>query len=231
MRLKQACLLIIVGGAVALGGTFLHWFQKFKFWRIWPYTDFKILTGICAGLAALLALTALLNAAAAGQRPRLGRVAGAAAMMAAGAIAAVDLSVGQFLHHDAAANGVHYSAGIGFWLMLAGAGVLLVGGLLAMFSDPVGAAVPAAAAGGHAAAVPVQPQPVRPQPVQPQPVPPLGAQDVRLKPQPEMAGVRPGREETARAGTGAADPGWYEDPSGRFKERYWDGRTWTEHTR
>ena len=25
--------------------------------------------------------------------------------------------------------------------------------------------------------------------------------------------------------------GWYPDPSGRHRERYWDGRVWTEHVR
>ncbi|MFN8126424.1 MAG: DUF2510 domain-containing protein [Candidatus Nanopelagicales bacterium] len=30
---------------------------------------------------------------------------------------------------------------------------------------------------------------------------------------------------------GAIDPGWYPDPKGMPQERYWDGHSWTDHTR
>lgn len=30
---------------------------------------------------------------------------------------------------------------------------------------------------------------------------------------------------------GAIDPGWYPDPHGEPRERYWDGHTWTDQTR
>lgn len=36
-----------------------------------------------------------------------------------------------------------------------------------------------------------------------------------------------GAQTTAAAG--AAPQGWYDDPSGRFQYRYWDGTQWTEH--
>ena len=28
----------------------------------------------------------------------------------------------------------------------------------------------------------------------------------------------------------AAPAGWYQDPQGQARLRYWDGRAWTEHT-
>lgn len=28
---------------------------------------------------------------------------------------------------------------------------------------------------------------------------------------------------------GTEEPGWFRDPTGRFRQRYWDGRWWTEH--
>lgn len=30
---------------------------------------------------------------------------------------------------------------------------------------------------------------------------------------------------------GELEPGWYPDPEGEPKERYWDGRGWTDRTR
>jgi hypothetical protein len=36
-------------------------------------------------------------------------------------------------------------------------------------------------------------------------------------------------QSTATNATATVPSGWYNDPSGRFELRYWDGSTWTEH--
>jgi len=53
-------------------------------------------------------------------------------------------------------------------------------------------------------------------------------------PEPEPADATPADTPAAggsdaAAAPGAAPQGWYDDPSGRFQYRYWDGRQWTEH--
>lgn len=45
-----------------------------------------------------------------------------------------------------------------------------------------------------------------------------------------VAGGGAGAYAGAGGAAGAAPPGWYQDPSGQARLRYWDGRVWTEHT-
>src|SRR5579884_1774636 len=181
MRGKQASLITAVGAAVLIGGSFLHWFHRFDFWKEWESTNFKILVVICTVLALVCSLVCLL-APRARQARYLMRVGGCAALIGAGAAAAVDLSIRQFIHHD---FGVPTpKPAIGYWVTLAGAAVMALGGVLALLGEgslavdraragAAGAGGGMAAAGGptqwpeapvapvhHPAEVPPQPAPV-----------------------------------------------------------------------
>jgi hypothetical protein len=46
----------------------------------------------------------------------------------------------------------------------------------------------------------------------------------------DAAPTTPAPASTPATVTSSPAPGWYPDPSGRARLRYWDGRTWTEQT-
>ncbi len=59
----------------------------------------------------------------------------------------------------------------------------------------------------------------------------LIAMAVRSAPSPAAAPLAAGPQAPASAAPAATVPaGWYEDPSGRFRLRWWDGTAWTDHT-
>jgi hypothetical protein len=60
----------------------------------------------------------------------------------------------------------------------------------------------------------------------------LGPEPTAAQPVAGAAAVlEPTRQATAHEATALAPAGWYPDPSGQARERYWDGHSWTESAR
>lgn len=99
--------------------------------------------------------------------------------------------------------------GIGAFLGTLGAVLVVVGSVLGYIAGPMPVAAPAAAAYAPVAPAPAPAQPAQPAQPAPQPAQPA--------PAPEPAASLP-------------PAGWYSDPSGQARLRYWDGQAWTEQT-
>jgi len=140
--------------------------------------------------------------------------------------------------------------GFGVFVALVGAAGMLGGAILAERPDLAGrlaeatgvpddtrpAAAPPAGLGGPPAAAPRTPPPARTQPSTAAARPATSESATTVQPTTGVGGaaassVGAGAKQTADpAQSSGPPPGWYPDPQGQARLRYWDGNAWTDQT-
>jgi hypothetical protein len=230
-RANIANLVAAAGGALLLLSTFLGWFgggdESFNAWKTFSLADIVLVVIAIAALA-LGAAGATGNAASLPDflKPSILKWLGTVALTIS-LLFALELTSGQF------------EADLKFGAILAvlASAAILAGGILNDRPD-LAAKLNEATAGigsgggpgagpgpGAPGGSPQQPTPaVTPAATPPAAAPPAASpQEPATQPQP------------AAGGGGAAEssgpaPGWYPDPQGQKRLRYWDGGRWTEQT-
>ena len=140
--------------------------------------------------------------------------------------------------------------GFGVFVALVGAAGMLGGAILAERPDLAGrlaeatgvpddtrpAAAPPAGLGGPPAAAPRTPPPARTQPSTAAARPATSESATTVQPTTGVGGaaassVGAGAKQTVDpAQSSGPPPGWYPDPQGQARLRYWDGNAWTDQT-
>ena len=210
-----------VGAVLMIVGVFLPWAAGLSDnesgWKLLEKTD-VVIVAIAAVILIVIATTLV-----AGVRIPLSSIAAGAAF--AGGLAAV---------FPIEAGTENLKAGI--WVTIVGAAAALIGALVAEVAQGArpAAAGPATtpAPAGPTPGVAARPAPGRP--VGPPPPPAPAEQRAPAPPQKPAAPQAPAAPPPQPAPAPRAEPapaaGWYPDPRGEARLRYWDGRGWTDQT-
>jgi hypothetical protein len=221
------------GGVVLALSTFLNWFPQASAWEAFSFIDIEI-TLLALATAAIAAMH--ITGASANQPLLRSEWAGWI-----GLIPAV-LTISFVLEGVIGPGTTKFGAWLGFLASLA-----IIAGLVLRerpdLAERVNAATANIGGGGLPGAGPGAPgapggfaqQPVPPvgagpaspgSPTVAQPAPAAAPQQPATAPQP-VASPTP---QPAQAESSGPAPGWYPDPQGQKRLRYWDGGRWTEQT-
>ncbi|MEA2474524.1 MAG: hypothetical protein QOE06_2439 [Thermoleophilaceae bacterium] len=226
-------IIMAAGGVVLALSTFLHWLEGQSAWEAFSVLDIIITLGAIA-TAAIAAMH--ITGASANQPMLRGELAGWVGLIPA------TLAIALVLEFGFGPGTLGFGAYVAFLASLA-----IIAGLVLRerpdLAEKVNAATANIGGGGLPGAGPGAPgapggfaqQPVPPvgagpaspgSPTVAQPAPAAAPQQPATAPQP-VASPTP---QPAQAESSGPAPGWYPDPQGQKRLRYWDGGRWTEQT-
>ena len=233
-RANIANLIAAAGGALLILATFIGWFgggdESFNAWKTFSLADIALIV-IALGALALGAAGATGNAASLPDflKPSILKWLGTVALTIS-LLFAIELTSGQF------------EADLKFGAILAvlASAAILAGGILNDRPDLAAKLNEATAGiGGGQAGPGAGPGPGTPAVGAPQggpgatpaaSAPPAAAEPAQPATAPQPAAGAAGAGAAAGGESSGPAPGWYPDPQGQKRLRYWDGSRWTEQT-